>query len=256
MPRPVTPKPDPDVPGVAPKSPENPTTSWSVIQKMSADDPETVRLALDSLLQHYWYPIYVFIRAQHQCNHPDAEDITQALMIHLLAKPEILTRADPSQGTLRAYLLGCAKNFVLKDWEKRTAAKRDIRHTIAWDSMTAQERYEREPANYMAPDRLYARRWALTLLDSTFDKLRAHYREGTIPFDTLRPFLRLEGEASDAQLGDIARQHRTTAVNLRVRIHRLRKRWRTLILQEIKQTLHDPTDTAAQVELQELLACL
>ena len=239
------------------KRPEDfPTTSWSIIQELINEDPETANQALDSLLQHYWYPIYVFIRAHHQCSHQDAEDLTQALMIHLLANLDSLRRADPTKGTLRAYLLGCAKNFVRKTWDKNTAAKRDIRKTIAWDSLNAQERYEREPANYLDPARLYSRRWALILLDTTFEKLRAHYREGTIPFETLRPFLRLEGSPSDEQLTDVAKRYTTTAATLRVRIHRLRARWRELILSEIKQTLNDPTEEAAKVELGELLASL
>lgn len=239
-----------------PKADNFPTTSWSVIQKMAETDPETARQSLDSLLQHYWYPIYVFIRSEFQRSIQDSEDITQALMIHLLTRPEIIARADPAQGSLRTYLLGCAKKFVLKDWEKRRALKRDIRQTIAWDSLSAQERYEKEPANYLDPARLYSRRWALILLDGTFAKLRAHYREGTIPFDTLRPFLRLEGTPTDGQLADIAKKHRITPGTLRVRLHRLRVRWRQLILEEIKQTLANPTDEAALAEFNELLASL
>ena len=246
------PSPPPSTPG-----PENfPTTSWSVIQKMADTDPETARQALGSLLQRYWYPLYAYIRSKHQCIHQDAEDITQALMIHLLSKSEVISRVDPSRGSLRDYLHGCANNFALKSWEKRTAAKRDIRKTIPWDSLTAKERYENEPANYLDPTRLFARRWALTLLDATFEKLRAHYKEGTVPFEALRPFLRLEGNPSDTQLASLAERHRTTEGALRVRIHRLRTRWRQLILSEIKQTLNNPTDEAARAEFEELLGSL
>lgn len=242
--------------GATQPSEKSPTTSWSVIQKLANTDPEIARQSLDSLLQHYRYPIYVFIRSEFQRSIEDSEDITQSLMIHLLACPEIITRADPTQSSLRTYLLGCARNFVHKDWEKRRAKKRGLHNTIAWDDLSAQERYEKEPANYLDPARLYSRRWALILLDCTFEKLRAHYRESAIPFDTLRPFLRLEGSPSDDQLADIAKKHRITTGALRVRIHRLRARWRILILEEIKQTLANPTEEAAQAEFEELLASL
>jgi DNA-directed RNA polymerase specialized sigma24 family protein len=235
---------------------ESPTTSWSYIRRITTADPESARQALDSLLQRYWYSIYVFIRANHGCSHEDAEDITQTLMIHLLAKPDILASGDPAKGNLRGYLLGCAKNFLYKDWAKRTAAKRDIRQTIAWHSLSAKERYEREPVNYMDPERLFARRWTLTLLDETFVKLRTSYRNQDIPFDTLRPFLRLDGSPTDPQLADISIRFKINPVNLRVRIHRLRRRWRKLILAEIKQTLDDPTDQAAEAEFKQLLTLL
>jgi RNA polymerase sigma-70 factor (ECF subfamily) len=42
-----------------------------------------------------------------------AEDITQDVFVGLLRHPN---RFDPSHGTLRAFLLGIARNLVLKHW--------------------------------------------------------------------------------------------------------------------------------------------
>src|SRR5687767_2554588 len=42
-----------------------------------------------------------------------AEDITQDVFVALLRSPD---RFDPARGTLRAFLLGIARNLVLKHW--------------------------------------------------------------------------------------------------------------------------------------------
>ena len=42
-----------------------------------------------------------------------AEDITQDVFVGLLRRPE---RFDPARGTLRAFLLGIARNLALKHW--------------------------------------------------------------------------------------------------------------------------------------------
>ena len=44
-----------------------------------------------------------------------AEDITQDVFVGLLRHPD---RFDPARGTLRAFLLGIARNLALKHWRK------------------------------------------------------------------------------------------------------------------------------------------
>jgi RNA polymerase sigma-70 factor (ECF subfamily) len=206
-----------------PNDPRFAQTQWSLVRKAAGTD-SSARLALEKLCQAYWYPLYAFVRRTGSSPH-DAEDATQGFFLHLIDKGA-LAKVDQELGTFRSFLLAALKNFMSHEREKANAQKRGGGQTpVALDAHSAEERYALEPKDSLSPDRLYDRRWALTLLERTQLRLRHEYLAGGKGelFDTL------------ARLG-------MTEGALKTAVHRLRDRYRATLRSEVAETVADPAD--------------
>lgn len=104
----------------------------------------------------------------------------------------------------------------------------------------------------MTPGRLFERRWAFTLLDRVLGQLRDEYagRGKAREFESLRACLTIENPDYAA----IAPRVGVTQSALRVRVHRLRRRYGELLREEIARTVQDPADV--DDELRELLSAV
>jgi DNA-directed RNA polymerase specialized sigma24 family protein len=238
------------------QNPNLPITDWTLIREIITSDPEAARASLSLLVEQYWYPLYVFFRAQQNRSHHDAEDLTQAFLAKLQSDPGILAKATPEKGRLRSYLLACAKNFALNDWSHQTAAKRDVRRTIAWDGMEAEERYALEPIDGFDAVSLFDRRWALNVLGAAVNIARAKWGDRSPSFEALRPHLRLDADPTSVTMKDLAERHGITVPAASMQLSRLRALWRDAVLQVIARTLDHPTDEEVRAELNELLRSL
>ena len=106
----------------------------------------------------------------------------------------------------------------------------------------------------MTPDRIYERRWALTLLDQVLTRLESEYSsaDNTKLFDCLKEFLSDEpGRRSQAE---VATELGMTENALKQAFHRLRLRYRQLLHDEIAQTVAVPGDV--EDELRHFIAIL
>src|SRR2546421_4954357 len=138
------------------------TTHWSVV--LTAGGGTTrARDALGRLCQTYWYPLYAYVRRRGYSPH-DAQDLTQEFFARLL-EHQMVTRADPSRGRFRSFLLASLNHFLAKEWEKaRTQKRGGSRETISLDLAVAERRYDLELADHATPDKAFDKQWALTLL--------------------------------------------------------------------------------------------
>ena len=114
-----------------------------------------------------------------------------------------------------------------------------MRH-IALDAASAESRYALEPADAMTPERLYQRRWALAVLDQVLLRLRHDFAaRGSEPlFDALKNTL--TDQSSAPTYAQIARQLNMTEGAVKTAAHRLRRRYRELLREEIAQTVATP----------------
>src|SRR5579871_5878375 len=152
-----------EFPPLVEKNPAFATTHWSVVRSAGTNDPENAAHALNALCKKYWYPIYAFIRRRGSDSH-EAEDLTQAFFAQLLEKQSI-KQADREKGKFRTFLLTALTNFLYNEWDKRQTLKRGGGHqVISLDETAAEERYRCEPATSETPERLFDRRYALTIL--------------------------------------------------------------------------------------------
>ncbi len=229
------------------------TTQWSIVLAAGRDATGPARDALATLCDRYWYPVYAYVRRRgHDAD--EAEDLTQSFFATLLEK-RYVGAADPARGRFRSFLLTAVTHFLSNERDRATAAKRGGgRAIVSLDAETAEGRYRMEPSHDATPERLFERRWALTLLDRTLGALRAEQeRAGHAErFDRLKGFL--TGEGGDGGYGVAAADLGLSEGAVKVAIHRLRKRYRELLRAEIAQTLEDTA--AVEDELRALFAAL
>ena len=228
-----------------------PATRWSLV--VAAGDPhrKEARSALVSLCESYWYPLYAYLRRRGYSS-DQAQDLTQEFFVRMI-EGRYLDRAEPEKGRFRAFLLTSLKFFVADEDDRRRARKRGGGMVVPLEFSSGERRYQLEPAHDETPERIYERRWALSVLDRVVEKLRNEFVQHGRPdhFERLKVFLLGQ---SDAPYGALAQELNTSEGALKVAIHRLRKRYRELFRQEIADTVADPA--AVESELRHLAAVL
>src|ERR1035438_9888854 len=163
------------------------TENCCVLVSAGRNDTPHARNALEKLCRSYWFPIYAFVRRQGHGPH-DAKDLTQEFFARLLEKKQ-LAGADPAKGRFRSFLLASLKHFLANEWDKAKAQKRGGGQIlIPIDVATAETSCGTEPADHLTAEKIFERRWALTLLDQVLRRLRAEYRseEHTSELQSLR----------------------------------------------------------------------
>ncbi len=233
---------NPDVNPDVPRGDSFPATHWSLIIKAGTPESPLARAALEELCSIYWYPLYAFIRRKG--NAPDrALDLIQDFFARLLEK-DILTSVDQRKGRFRAFLQVACKNFLIDTWRQ----KRDLSATaISIDARTAEGRYVIEPADNMTPERLFDRAWAFTLLDRVLALLAAEYAEpeSVELFNQLKVFLTEDKGALRA--AELAARLGTSVGAVHSATHRLRKRYRAILQEQIAATLADPSELKDEI---------
>ena len=221
-----------------------PTTRWTLV--IAAADPQRkdAHSALVSLCEGYWYPLYAYIRRR---GYPadQAQDFTQEFFIRVL-EGRYLDRADPEKGRFRAFLLTSMKFFLADEADRNRAQKRGGGPVLSLEFSSGEDRYQREPAHDETPERIFERRWALSVLDRVVERLRDEFVQHGRPehFERLKVFLL---GPSDAPYAALAREMNTSEGALKVAIHRLRKRYRELFRQEIADTVADPGEVESEL---------
>ncbi len=224
-----------------------PATRWSRVVR--ANDPASpdARAALDEICRDYWFPLYVYVRRWGR-NPEDAEDLTQSFFARLLEK-DYLASADRDKGKLRTFLLTALKHFLIDEHDKATTLKRGGgQHVISIDAALAEERYALEPKDDASPDRLYEKRWALTLLDNVLATLRAIYaKDGKAElFDTLQPSL--AWNAGGERYAELAAALGMKENAVRVAVFRLRRRYGDTLRQQVAETVASPEEVAGELD--------
>ena len=229
------------------------TTHWSVIVNARAADSSVARQALEKLCQTYWYPLYAFVRRQGHGPH-DAQDLTQEFFARLLEK-NYLDDVRRERGKFRSFLLASMKHFLANEWDRaRTQKRGGAQVHVPIDTQSAETRYGLEPAHDQTPEKLFERRWALTLLDNVLSRLREEFVASgkADQFDQLKVALTADKRAVPyAELG--ARLGMSQGA-VKVAVHRLRARYREVLRAEIANTVSSPTDV--EEEIRQLFAAL
>ncbi len=198
--------------------------------------------ALEELCKTYWFPLYAYVRRKGYTKE-DAEDLTQAFFARFLEK-NYLEGLSAERCRFRAFLLASLKHFLINEWKRSTRQKRggDI-PTLSLDWETADTQFQ-IAANAATPDQEFDREWAIALLSKVIGRLQSECEaEGKgDQFKKLKIFLSAgKGAQSYAEAGTALGLEEGT---VRVIVHRLRKRYRQLLTEEISQTLSD----ASQVD--------
>ena len=229
------------------------TTRWTVVLAAGRKSSPQSDQALGELCQTYWYPLYAYVRRQGQTKE-DAEDLVQAFFARFLEK-NYLEGLNVERGKFRAFLLASLKHFLANEWDKSQRQKRGggVPH-LSLDWQSADNRYHLDPPDPSSPDRAFDREWALALLERVIARLRGECAadgKGEL-FEQAKGYLMVGEDVIPYH--EAAQRLKMDDGAVRVAVHRLRKRYRHLLRDEIGQTLSDPA--MVEEELRALQAAL
>jgi RNA polymerase sigma factor (sigma-70 family) len=221
------------------------TTSWTQVLAAREAPSSEARQALEDLCQAYWYPLYAFVRHQGY-DAEEARDLTQAYFAELLEK-DYLADFDPELGRFRVFLKTSIKHFLSKEREKARAWKRGGRTSVVSLDADVESRYQLEPVDRLTPEKLYERRWALTLVERVLAKVSDESRESgrEKEFDRLKGFL--TGQQPRVPYSEVAAELSTTEDAVKVSVRRLRQRFGKMLREEIGATVATPEEVDDEV---------
>jgi RNA polymerase sigma-70 factor (ECF subfamily) len=228
------------------------TTHWSVVLEAQSESPAAQR-ALEILCRTYWRPLYGFVR-RLGLGREEAQDVIQEFFARLLEHRNLDT-VRREKGRLRSYLLVSLKRLLASERRRASGVKRyESGPHIRLDELTEAEVTEFELAEALSADRLFERRWALTVLEQVLSRLESEYRaanNGQL-FECLKEFL--VGQQGRPLQADIAAELGMTENAVKQAFHRFRQRYRLLLREEIAHTVIAPGDV--EDELRHLVSVL
>jgi len=228
------------------------TTRWSLILSAATfgSEEQKARDALAELCRTYWRPIFSFVRARGY-SIEDAKDLTQDFFVTML-KDNWLQQADRRRGRFRSLLLRSLQNFLINAAEKTHARKRggDLEF-IPWDNWAAEE-FSQLPASAqtldsLPPERIFDLTWATAVVEHALQRLREECEsKGKLwLFQALSPHLAEErDELSYANLSGKLGMAETA---VKKQLHKMRQRYRSLLRDEVSQTVEDPGDVDDEI---------
>jgi RNA polymerase sigma factor (sigma-70 family) len=221
------------------------TTRWSLVLSAGRADERGSSEALAVLCETYWPPVYAYIRRSGY-NSDEAQDLTQEFFTRVIEK-HYFADADPVRGRFRSFLLASVRHFLSNERDARQALKRGGALTFVQLEVEGVDTWLAiEGHDDVTPEKLFDRRWALTLLDRAVVRLAGECKangKGRL-FDRLKDSL--SGERLDTYSA-VAAELRMTEQAVKVTIYRLRRRLRDILNEEILDTVFDPRDVAAEL---------
>lgn len=228
------------------------TTNWSVVLEAQGQSP-AAHQALEKLCRTYWRPVYSFIRRQGTVPE-EAEDLTQGFFVLLLERRNF-DDVRKEKGRLRSYLLTSLKHFLVSEHRRAVTLKRGKgQQPVPLHDLGRAEAIDMEPADHLTAERVYERRWALTLMEQVLSRLRNEYEAAGNAelFNSLKQLLVDEEETPSR--AEIATRLSMTENAVRQALHRLRQRYQLLLREEISHTVAVASDVGD--ELRHLIAVL
>jgi DNA-directed RNA polymerase specialized sigma24 family protein len=163
-----------------------PPTRLSVVARTRSADEETRQLALASIIEAYWKPVYKYLRLKWRLDADAAADVTQEFFANALEK-DVIGRFDPERARFRTYLRLCVDGFAsnIKKAEGRLKRGGGI-VSVPIDFTTAEgEILSHEPAVPADVDELFYQEWVRALFNAR-SRTCAHGRSPAVETPCLR----------------------------------------------------------------------
>lgn len=227
-------------------------TNWFVVREAGRPELPQADAARTSLYRTYWYPIYCYIRRQGRPPE-DAQDLAQEFFARLF-KTNYLQAAAREKGKFRSYLLLMLKRFLADEWDRSRRQKRGGGvPAMSLDGGNTEFFRRHEPAVTTTPDKLFDRLWAESILQQALERLAEESAAAGKQelFEALKGHITCETEVTCTAS---ARKLGMAPGNLKVTVHRLRRRYRELLRAELARTAAAPA--VVEEELRDLCAAL
>lgn len=217
------------------------TTRWSLIRQRWVSGAQTeIDPGLAKLCQIYWRPIFTFIH-RHGYSTADAQDLTQDFFL-MIIEGNLLQSADPKRGRFRSLLLKSLKHFLIDAAAKRRRHKRGGRvQFLSWEKWMADAPAQlflpAAVVDAAPPEALFDAGWAAAIAEEALRRLRleCESKGRRRVYEVLHPYL--TAERSELCYRDLSRQLAVPEPSVKRLLHHFRARYRTLLRQEIAQTV-------------------
>jgi len=226
------------------------TTRWSVIFSAANGEEQKARGALAELCRTYWRPIFSFVRARGY-SIEDAQDLTQDFFVTIL-EHNWLQHADRNRGRFRSLLLRSLQNVLINAAEKTHAHKRGGGvEFISWDDWMAEAPSQLsipiQGLDSLPPERIFDLTWATTVVEHAFQRLREECEsKGKLwLFQALSS--RLTDERDELSYAKLSGELGMAETAVKKQLHNMRQRYRSLLRDEVSQTVEDPTDVDDEI---------
>ncbi|HVQ19979.1 MAG TPA: sigma-70 family RNA polymerase sigma factor [Terrimicrobiaceae bacterium] len=224
------------------------TTRWTMVMRAAQSQAQGGPSALAELCRLYWYPLYIFARRRGH-SPEDAQDLTQGFFLHLLER-RALTSVDRLKGKFRSFLLASFQNHLSDVGDRARSYKRGgDKEFVRLDAEEAEERYRREPVEFLTAEKIFDARWAMTVLGEALKRLRQEYATAgkTSTFEALRVFLDPNSSTAPPSYDEVANRLELSTGGVKTLIHRLRKRYTALLKEEVGRTVSDPSEIDEEI---------
>src|SRR5688572_27940665 len=219
------------------------TTHWTQVLAAIGESTEA-KQALRDLCEVYYGPVEAFVR-RYRAVRDDARDLTHEFFARLL-EGNSLRGVEPTQGRFRSYLLGAVKHFLSDQADRTLAEKRGSGQTPqSLHASPGHDRSERQEHTSLdvadphgfPPDAYFDRQWALAIVEKAMSVLQAESRDRGAKehFEVLRRWLIPSEDGAIA--AEAARALDMTDGAFKVAVHRLRKRFRQLVRDQIASSV-------------------
>lgn len=226
------------------KNPVFSTTRWTVVLRAKDQASPAALAALEQLCGVYWYPLYAYARGKgHDVE--DAQDLTQGFFARLLEK-NYLNVADQKKGKFRWFLLTAFKCFLANEYDRHQAEKRGGgQRPISLDVVQAEKQFQLEPRVEASSDKVFDRRWAMTVLSIAQNQLRTIYADQGKGerFEKFEAYL--PGESPRQSYAETGAALGISESAVKMEVQRMRKRFGELLKEEIAHTV------ASEAEIEE-----
>jgi RNA polymerase sigma-70 factor (ECF subfamily) len=222
------------------------TTHWSVVLNASQGTSLSAPEAMERLCRTYWYPLHAFVRRSGY-DPESAKDLTQSFFETLIRK-DYLKNVDRAKGRFRSFLLAALKHFLANEWDRRQTVRRGGQYRfVELDESRIEACEPQDAASPLTPEKLYERRWALTVLDTAKAKLAAEYHasgKGQL-FETLKVYL--TGETGQSPYAEVASHLKLSVDAVKKAVERLRRRYGEFLRDEIAHTVAHPSEIEDEI---------
>jgi RNA polymerase sigma-70 factor (ECF subfamily) len=224
------------------------TTRWTMVMRAAQSHAQGGPSALAELCRLYWYPLYIFARRRGY-SPEDAQDLTQGFFLHLLER-RALTHVDRLKGKFRSFLLASFQNHFSDAVDRARCLKRGgDKVFVQLNVEDAEERYRREPIEFLTAEKIFDARWAMTVLAEALKKLRQEYATAgkTRTFEAIKVFLDPTSRIAPPSYEAVASRLELSIGGVKTLIHRLRKRYTALLREEVSRTVSDPAEIDEEI---------
>jgi RNA polymerase sigma-70 factor (ECF subfamily) len=214
-----------------------PSTNWTQVAQATLNGDTSSRRALSQLCADYREPLIAFLGSRGHDRHA-SEDLVQDFYLRLL-ESQAWKRADRARGKFRTFLLATLLHVTDHARTKAGAAKRG--GGAEHDSLDLLEECGFEPSE-ISPDieRRFDSEWAYGMIKNTLHALVTEFAaDGRADeFAALRCFL--PGADTPPLYEELASRLGQPEGSLRVKVHRLRQRFRELLRSAVARTVSGP----------------